>query len=50
MSEKANQTRMDQEPTVTEKSSGLNYLTAALEPAQEKSVQNRDQTTKNDKS
>lgn len=46
---KENQTRMDQEPTVTEKSSGLNYLTANLEPAQEKSVQSRDQTTKNDK-
>ena len=49
MSKESNQSRMDQEPTVTEKSSGLSYLTANLEPAQEKSVQNRDSTTKNDK-
>jgi hypothetical protein len=50
VSEKANQTRMDQVPTVTEKSSGLQYESAMLDPSQEKPVQNRDQTTKNDKS
>jgi hypothetical protein len=49
VSKESNQYRTDQEPTVTEKSSGLDYRTASLEPAQEKSVQNRDSTTKNDK-
>ena len=44
----AYQHRMDQVPTVTEKSSGLDYLTARQEPAQEKPVQRREDTTKND--
>jgi len=37
------------QPTVTEKSSGLEYVKASLEPTQEKSVQRREDATKNDK-
>ena len=43
------QCRTDQEPTVTSKSSGLEYLKAFQEPAQEKRVFNREDATKNDK-
>ena len=49
MSKESNQHRPDQEPTITEKSSGLNYLSARLEPAQEARVENREPVTKNDK-
>lgn len=38
----------EQMPTVTGKSSGLEYVKANLEPAQEKSVQRREDATKND--
>jgi len=38
----------EDQPTVTSKSSGLDYVKAALEPAQEKSVQRREDATKND--
>ena len=43
------QCRVDQEPTVTSKSSGLDYVKANQEPAQEKRVQSREDATKNDK-
>ena len=36
-------------PTVTSKSSGLDYVSAKQEPAQEKRVQSREDATKNDK-
>lgn len=39
----------EDQPTVTSKSSGLEYVKAALNPAQEKSVQRREDATKNDK-
>jgi hypothetical protein len=48
-SAKARQSRQDQEPTVTSKSSGLQYVEASPSPAQEKSVQRRENATKNDK-
>lgn len=38
----------DSVPTVTEKSSGLSYVSAMPDPAQEKPVQRREDTTKND--
>lgn len=50
VSKESNQSRLDQVPTLTEKSSGLNYVTAQQEPAQEKKVQSRETATKNDKS
>lgn len=43
------QCRTDQEPTVTSKSSGLDYVKANQEPAQEKRVASREDATKNDK-
>jgi hypothetical protein len=43
------QSRPDQVPTVTSKSSGLEYVKANQEPAQEKRVQSRENATKNDK-
>lgn len=49
-SKQSNQSRSDQEPTVTEKSSGLQYVEASPNPAQEKSVQRREKSTKNDRS
>ena len=43
------QTRPDQVPTLTEKSSGLNYLRSNLEPRQGE-ADKREKATKNDKS
>lgn len=50
MSKESNQSRMDQEPTITSKSSGLDYVSAMPNPPQEKSVQRRENSTANDKS
>lgn len=50
MSKESNQAKTPQEPTVTEKSSGLEYVSARLDPAQESKVAGRESTTKNDKS
>lgn len=50
MSKESNQHRPDQEPTVTSKSSGLNYESAKIEsPAGESGVGSRENSTKNDK-
>lgn len=43
-----NQNRKDQEPTITEKSSGIEYLKNNIEPKHE-GVGNRAPSTKNDK-
>lgn len=48
MSKLSDQAAPDSIPTVTEKSSGLKYESAMPEPAQEKSVQRREDSTKND--
>lgn len=45
----ARQSRQDQEPTVTSKSSGLDYVKSSPEPAQEKSVQRREPSNRNEK-
>lgn len=45
----ARQSRQDQEPTVTSKSSGLEYLKANQEPAQERKVQSREPANRNEK-
>ena len=42
-----NQNRKDQEPTITEKSSGLNYYSNEIAPKDE-GVGERKQSTKND--
>lgn len=44
----ANQHRQDQEPTVTSKSSGLNYERTKLQPSQGE-ADKREKSTKNDK-
>lgn len=49
MSKESNQHRSDQVPTLTSKSSGLNYLSSNMEPAQAAKVEKREPSTKNDK-
>jgi len=49
MSNLKDQHPSDSVPTVTEKSSGLQYESAMQDPAQEKRVQQRENSTKNDK-
>ena len=46
---KPNQTRTDQVPTVTQKSSGIEYLKANIEPRQGEANYSRKPSTKNDK-
>ena len=48
VSKESNQSPEDNIPTVTSKSSGLQYVSASPEPAQEKSVQKREDSTTND--
>lgn len=46
----SNQHREPQEPTLTSKSSGLQYLSSNMEPRQDAKVESREKSTKNDKS
>ena len=49
MSKESAQHRMDQEPTLSEKSSGLEYQKANMEPRQDSKVESREPSTANDK-
>ena len=44
-----NQVPMDDVPTLTEKSSGLNYLENSMEPRQDSRVEKREPANKNEK-
>lgn len=44
-----NQFPTDEVPTLTSKSSGLNYLQNSMEPRQDARVEKREPSTKNDK-
>jgi hypothetical protein len=43
------QHNMDQVPTITDKSSGIEYLRSQMEPRQDSRVEKREKATENDK-